>query len=225
MITTAKIIKYVDDYLLLLPDESISRKIFQTHVGNVEIRLNDGRSISADQRKKIFAIIRDIALWNGDDPEFIRQFMTWEFICKNNLKWFSLSDVDMTIAKEFINHLIEFCFLWNVQTRDTMLNHTDDIGKYLYHCLEYRKCAICNAHAEVHHVNRIGMGANREKVVHIGIEAIALCRKHHDEAHWGERDLFNRHYIYGIKLDDYLCKCLSLNYKAEEVRLILKLPE
>jgi hypothetical protein len=68
MITTAKIVRYINGQLLLEPSESIDRELLQKHVGTVEIRLNDGRRISADQRKKAFAIIRDIAIHTGYHP-------------------------------------------------------------------------------------------------------------------------------------------------------------
>lgn len=87
---------------------------------------------------------------------------------------------------------------------------TDDIGKYLYLCLENRRCAICNQPAEVHHVDRVGMGRDREAIVHVGLNAIALCRRHHEEAHRREKALFADYHIYGIKLDRHLCKVLNL---------------
>lgn len=213
MITTAKILQFDGTQLLLAPDEKLNREIIQKHIGSVELRLNDGRTISADQRKKIFALIRDISLWSGHDPEYLRQYMTWDFCSNYGSEWFSLSDVDMTTAKDFITYLITFCFEWDIPTKDTLLTQTDDIYKYLYLCLEHRKCAICNKHAEVHHVDRVGMGFDREQIVHIGLKAIALCHEHHIEAHERESDLFKEHFIYGIKLDEYLCKCLSLNTK------------
>ena len=214
MKTTAKILRYDGESLLLAPDEKIEREIIQKHIGSVELRLNDGRTISAEQRKKIFAIIRDISLYSGHEPEYLRQYMTWDFCSVSDSEWFSLSDVDMTTAKEFITYLITFCFEYDVPTKDTLLNQTDDISKYLYLCLEHRKCAICNKKAEVQHVDRIGMGADREKIVDVGLEAIAFCHEHHIEAHIREKELFKEFFIYGIKLDEYLCRCLSLNIKS-----------
>ena len=213
MITTAKILRYDGDQLIVAPNEKIGREILQKQIDTVEIRLNDGRSISAEQRRKIFALVRDIALWSGHEPEEIRSYLTWDFCCKNECEYFSLSDVDMTTARQFLNYLIDFAFTHSVPTKDTLLNQTDDIGKYLYYCLEHRKCAICNQPAEVHHVNRIGMGRDREKIVHIGLKAIALCREHHDMTHMDEKALFKKYFIYGIKLDKYLCNKLNLNTK------------
>lgn len=102
-----------------------------------------------------------------------------------------------------------------VPTKDSLLTQTDDIGKYLYLCLENRRCAICNQPAEVHHVDRVGMGRDREAIVHVGLNAIALCRRHHEEAHRREKALFADYHIYGIELDRHLCKVLSLNQKPK----------
>lgn len=217
-LVTARILQSNGNRLILEADEPIAREIIQKNISTVEVRLDDGRTISAAQRKKIFAIIRDIALWNGDAPEDLRYLLEWDFISQSRKKidWFSLSDVDMTTARLFIDYLIEFCFIHSVPTRDTLLNRTDDINKYLYLCLKYKRCAICNMPAEVHHVDRVGMGRDREKIVHIGLLAIALCRLHHTEAHKDEKKLFQENYVYGIRLDKYLCDRLSLNTKGRK---------
>lgn len=216
MIVNAAVISYNGHDLHLVPEEPIERELVQKNIQEVELRLNDGRTISNDQRKKVFAVIRDVSLWSGHDPEYLRQYFTWDFRGRTGLEPFSLSDVDMTTAREFLTYLIDFCFENNVPTKDTLLNQTDDIGKYLYLCLEHRKCAICNARAQVHHVDRVGMGRDREEIVHVGLRAIALCDKHHKAAHNGEQAFFERYHVYGIKLDEYLCNRLSLNTKERK---------
>lgn len=215
MIVTAKIEKLENGKLVLKPDVDISRFVAQKRPRRVEVRLDDGRTISADQRRKIFAIIRDISLWSGQEPEELRLYLEWDFCSRCLREWFSLSNCDMTTAREFITYLIQFCFHWGVPTKDSLLTQTDDIGKYLYLCLENRRCAICNQPAEVHHVDRVGMGRDREAIVHVGLNAIALCRRHHEEAHRREKALFADYHIYGIKLDRHLCKVLSLNQKPK----------
>lgn len=215
-ILTGEIISYDGEYLTVKPSIPIARELMKKQSESVELRLNDNRSISAEQRKKIFALIRDISSWNGDVPEYIRACMQFDFEIKNELGPFSLSNCDMTTAKEFINYLIDFCFEWNVPTRDSLLNRTDDINRYLYLCLEHRKCAVCNAKADVHHVTAVGMGRNRDEIIHIGMEAVALCRKHHNQAHAEGSRFFERYHIYGIKLDKYLCDVLNLRTKKKE---------
>lgn len=210
MIATAKIVGYDGEVLRVKPLVAIDRELLQKQVDSIEIRLTDGREISAEQRRKIFALVRDISDWCGEEPEYIRKFTSFEYRLQNGIEPFSLSNCDMSTAKEYISYLIDFCFNHCVPTRDTLLNRTDDIDKYLYSCLAYRKCAICNAKADVHHIDTVGMGRDRAEIIHLGMEAIALCREHHQEAHTKGQAFFDNYHIYGIKLDENLCKILNL---------------
>jgi hypothetical protein len=210
MIATARIVGYDGEILRVKPLSPIDRELLQKQVDEIEIRLTDGRKISADQRRKIFVLVRDISDWCGEEPEYIRKYLMFEFRITNGIKPFSLSDCDRTTAKDFISYLIDFCFNHCVPTRDTLLNRTDDINKYLYSCLAHRKCAVCNAKADIHHIDTVGMGRDRNKIIHLGMEAIALCRGHHEEAHKRGQAFFDDYHIYGIKLDENLCNILNL---------------
>ena len=129
MITTAKIKSYDGENLVVLPYVPLTREILQKRSSDVEIRLWDGREISPVQRRKIYATIRDVSAWSGHEPEELKQYFKWNFCSMDGRENFSLSDVDMTTAREFISYLIEFCFYNNVPTQDSMLDRTDDIGK------------------------------------------------------------------------------------------------
>ena len=62
-------INLLENSLEFIPDEDMNkivRVLEQREVFGAELRLNDGRKISAKQRKKIFSIIADISAWNGD---------------------------------------------------------------------------------------------------------------------------------------------------------------
>ena len=52
-----------------IPDKDISYYITDKKVKYGELRIDDGRHISALQRKKIYATIRDISDWTGYVPE------------------------------------------------------------------------------------------------------------------------------------------------------------
>ena len=199
-----------DGEKLTVKVDDVSRELLQKQVGEVEIRLDDGRTITAEQRRKAYAIIGDVARWSGHEPEDAKSWLKFYFMAQTGADAFSLSDTDVTTAREFIDYLIQFCFENNVPTRTPLLMQCDDIGKYLYRCLEQRRCAICNAPADVHHVDAVGMGRNRDKIIHEGMNAIALCRVHHNEAHARGRDFFNYYHVSGIKLDAYLCEKLNL---------------
>lgn len=213
MIVTAKIVGFDGEQLVIKPNSMIDRELLQKNVDLVEVRLVDGREISAEQRKKAYATLNEIAKWSGTPPEMVKDYLKFIFCGETGEKWFSLSDCTVSTAREFITYLINFCFRFGVPTQDSLLDRTDDISKYLYLCLEHRKCAICNARAEVHHIDTVGMGNNRNSINHIGKEAIALCRKHHREAHTKGKQFLDDNHIYGIKLDEYLCKKLKLRGK------------
>ena len=52
MITTAKIVGYDGDCLTLRPDGCIDNELLKKSVDKVEIRLVDGRTITAEQRAR-----------------------------------------------------------------------------------------------------------------------------------------------------------------------------
>ena len=211
MITVPGKIARAGGKTVIVPELAIDREITRQEIQMVEIRLFDGREISPEQRRKIFAIIGDIAWYSGHEPEYLRKLLTLEFVKDKGCEFFSLSNCEKSTATDFISWLIDFCFRWCVPTEDTLLMQADDIGKYLYSCLEHRKCAVCNAPADLHHVEAVGMGRDRGQIIHEGMQAMALCRKHHIEAHaMGQKSFDEKYHIYGIRLDAYLCGRLNL---------------
>lgn len=212
MTVTAKIIGYDGRNMIVVPDKPVETELLKRQVGKVEIRLNDGRMIKAEQRKRAYATLRDIAAWSGHAPEFLKEWFKYEYILRTGGEYFSLSDCSVTEAREYINTLVEFCLRYGVPVNEPMTERTDDINAYLYMCLFYRKCAVCGRAADVHHVtgSKIGMGADRNTVHNLGRNAIALCRIHHNAAHTAERKFFEDNHIYGIPLDEALCKKLNL---------------
>lgn len=176
------------------------------NITQCEIRLDDGRTISADQRKKIYALFRDISLWSGHEPDEVKALMKYEYIARTGAKYFSLSDTDMTTAREFLEFLIEFCISENVPTKDSLLSVTPDISRYLYCCLLHKKCCISGKKAELHHVDAVGMGRNRREIIHRGYRVMPLSRIYHTEAHCiGQKTFEDKYRVYGIRLTDELC--------------------
>ena len=203
------------DMVIHIPDD-IYERVVDKQITDVEIRLDDGRHISNEQRGKIFATLKDIALYTGDVPEYLRSILTYNYCTEAGLPIFSLSDCSIDVARGFINYLIEFVLFHNIPLSDIAINRTDDIDKYLYSCLKHRRCAITGlAGADIHHVtgSRVGMGHDRLKVNHNNLEIIALSREWHNKVHnEGETDVFEAYKIYGIKGDNILLDKLGLNY-------------
>lgn len=208
------------DLIIHIPNEKIRHKVSKYSDGekvDAEIRIDDGRSIRPDQRKKIFATLRDIATYTGDDPEYIRGIMLYDFCAINDVMPFSLSDCSVAIAREYLNYIIEFALMWNIPLRDRGIDRTDDIDKYLYFCIKHRVCAITGQPgADIHHVDNVGMGANRDKVDHTQHRLIALSRKWHNIVHEkGEEEIFKKNKVYGIKVDRETLKYIGI--KTSEI--------
>ena len=176
-----------------------------------ELRLNDGRIISVDQRKKVYATMRDISSWSGHVCDEIKAYMKYDFIAKTGCEYFSLSDCSMTMAREFLEFLIEFCIEHDVPTDESLLERSPDISRYIYCCIMNKKCCLSGRKAELHHVDAVGAGRNRKEIVHKGMRVLPLSRKFHTEAHTvGIETFCSKYHVFGIKLDDYLCEVWGL---------------
>jgi len=185
------------------------------------ILFDDNRHISSDQRKKTYAILNDISKWTGDfNVEITKDDMKVKFILNSHYdEWFSLSDCSVSLARDFISYLIEFCIEWGIPLHAHPHHLTEDIDKYIYACLINRVCAITGEpHADIHHVTgfRIGMGGNRNKVNHAKLEVIPLNRYWHNRVHQeGEEQIFKTFKIYGIKIK--AANLHKLGLKGEDV--------
>ena len=194
-----------------IPNESIDER-FLSEVMQGEVRINDGRRISSDQRKKIYALIKDISNHTGHHPEYLKEHMKYEFMAQEDREYFSLSNVDMTTARYFIESILEFCFEWEVPFATKTHELAKEVGNYLYLCLLHRSCAVCGKkRAHIHHVDAVGSGRNRNEVDHTQLRLIALCAEHHQETHtigWGT---FNKKYkVAGIKVNAQTIKRLGI---------------
>ena len=145
--------------------------------------------ISHEQRKKIYALLSDIAEHtdgitkdNRAEMEQFKKEKKLAFMDATGEPMFSLSDCKATVAHDFIEWLLFFAMEHDVPLKQeyTMVEMTD---RYFSYCISKRKCSVCQKPgADVHHVDAIGMGRNRAKYDDTGHRIIALCREHHQEA-------------------------------------------
>lgn len=187
---------------IFFPNLNLQEPIEAKKVRKCGVWIEDGRHITADQRKKAYATISDIAKYTGYLPEEAKQVMKYLHIVRTGCDEFSLSSCSIDTAREFINTLMDFAIEHGVPLDDLGINRTDDIGKYLYTCLKYKKCALCGDVGETHHWDAIGMGHDRKKVDDSNHRKICLCRKHHTLAHTIGQTRFQEEYkVYGIKFN------------------------
>lgn len=117
----------------------------------------------------------------------------------------------MTTARMFITYLIEFVLEFDVPLKMPLTEVCDDILKAVYACLMHKKCIVCGQKTELHHVDRVGMGGNRDDMIHIGMECLPLCSDHHREAHdHGDRALMDKYHLEPIKIDEKIARLYRL---------------
>lgn len=180
-----------------------------------EVRISDGRRISIEQRKHIYALLRDIADWSGYTLDDLKDIMKSEYCFVTGTPDFSLSDTDMTTARDFTEWLIDFCIQEDVPCKEPLIYRTSDINKLLYQSILNRKCAICGKKADIHEYDRVGMGRDRQDIVHIGQRVQPLCRIHHSECHFiGQQSFDDKYKLSYIKLNEELCKAIGWNTKT-----------
>lgn len=179
---------------------------FESKPLEVDFRIDDAEQrlrlsmISPEQRRKVYAILKDIADHIGDNLEAVKMNMKQMFLQVHGHEEFSLSNCSSDVASDFIAFLIAWCFMNAVFLKEHPKELIEDTELYLYLCLKYKKCVVCGKPADQHHVEAIGMGRDRTKHDDSQHRKIALCREHHSEAHTIGWDTFAaRYYVSGIK--------------------------
>lgn len=178
----------------------------------VSTLLTDGRQISPEQRKHIYATLRDIGLWTGFVDDEVKAVMKFEYIARTGAPYFSFSDCDMTTARAFLSFLLDFCIENGIPCYGSLLDRAPDIERYVYACIRHRVCCVTGAPgADIHHIDAVGAGRDREEIVHLGMRVLPLSREKHMEAHTMGRDSFLNHYhLTPVRLDKTLCEALGL---------------
>lgn len=133
-------------------------------------------------------------------------------------KLFSMHDCPESLASEFLDFLINIMLKEGIPVQGTLAEYSDDIGKYLYACLRHKKCAVCGRESDLHHVEHVGMGRNRDEIIHEGMEVMPLCRGHHGECHAIGQQTFNDKYHLerGVRLNAELCEIYNLKGEKHE---------
>ena len=182
----------------------------------------DSRPLSDKQRKACYALLREIGDFTGMGTDPTKEYMKIKFMAEElqetGDKIFSLSNAPMSLVCAFQRFLVRFILDWDIPCRFSLLEFVDDVSDYVYSCLVNKKCCVCGRHADLHHTDHVGMGRDRDEIIHEGMKALPLCREHHTECHTIGQQTFEDkyHLIHGIELDKTLCRMYGLKRRASE---------
>lgn len=184
------------------------------------IQMIDSRPLSDKQRRACYALLREIGSYTGMGTDRTKEYLKLKFLVEDldqtADRIFSLADAPMSLVCAFQRFLVHFILDWDIPCGFPLLDFVDDVPDYIYACLAARKCAVCGLRAELHHVDHVGMGRDREEIMHEGMEALPLCREHHNEAHTIGQQSFNLKYHIerGVELDNALCRIYRLKRRT-----------
>lgn len=183
---------------------------------SVSIDVEDGRSISPEQRRKVWALLNDYADFTGYNPLEMEAWVKAYYMAETGSDYFSLSDCSMSKATEFLNYVIDFGFANDIPWQTKHLDSIPSDYPLMMQCLKHRMCVICGKHADIDHEPPIGSGRNRNEIDNRRYKFFPLCRVHHTIRHDLGIDAFIDHYhIKPVKLDEAALISLKLNTKAD----------
>ena len=182
---------------------------------DVRVLWSDSRSISPDQRRKAWALMGEIAAYQGQSKEETYAEQKSAFTLKHleilQDGLFRLSTATVSQARAYITMLIDIVIENGIPTKEPLAALCEDISKYVYSCLVNKKCAVCGKKAELHHVDAVGMGFDRTQINHIGKRCLPLCREHHNEWHKiGGAAFESKYHLIPIKIDERIAKAYRL---------------
>lgn len=204
-----------------------SPEFVRQDIRDAVVFLQDGRRITPEQRRKAWALIGKVAAWAGykaSEKSSLNAELKRDFLLKRvddltakAIGAFSLSDVDVTTASMYISYLVDFVLENNVPTHQPITELCEDIQAAVYAAAIHKRCIVCGQKAELHHVDRVGMGGDRHNMCHIGLRALPLCRAHHGEAHQhGDTALMEKYHLEAVRIDEAIAKVYKLGKKEDK---------
>jgi len=192
----------------------------------VSLIASDENGVSAQQRKFAFALLHDI-WWSQvggywiETPETVKQhfYAMYEYYNSLDFGEFSLSAAKgtKTDTNQFINMLLDYAAIHDISLSVKPLNELEpqEISKWEYRCLMEKMCVVCGKKpSDLHHLDTVGSGMNRQHTNHLGHRAVQLCREHHNLAHsLGIETFMQRFKINGIKIDEKIAMAHGLNMR------------
>ena len=181
----------------------------------------DARPLSDRQRKMCYALLREISDYTGQDVHSAKEYLKLRFLAddfgETADRIFSLSNAPMSLVCAFQRYLVRFIVEYDIPCRVPLLEYVDDVPDYIYACLIAKKCCITGRPAELHHIDRVGMGRNRDDIIHEGMEVLPLCREMYREAHtMSDREFFEKYHLPGgVVMDKTLCRIYKVKARKE----------
>lgn len=216
-----------EEWIAIKPTEPLNLDHIETVSGSkdefyIDWELADRRKMRVRQRRLFFALINDIVQWSVMPQEYVKDMFYLQYSAYTG-KEISLADNSKTSVSDvnvLIDLVIDFMFEWNVPFKEGYKQLPREEQYFIYQCCRHRRCLVCGDYADIHHLDTVGMGMNRDHVDHTQKHVMPLCRTHHENYHQLGAEKFAELYhvpVNGIKLDAETLKKLGVkgNYESQ----------
>ena len=161
----------------------------------IEVRTVDPFLITDKQRRKIFALLKDIYNHFAQPLDYLRYMFQKQLEFLHGYEPISLSNCSRRQASELIELILDFIFANNIPIHKATSELMSNDKYFIYKSTINRICVVCGAkNADLAHYQAVGRGRNRNKIDHYGNKVLALCREHHQTQHDMGMDNFNAKY-------------------------------
>ena len=160
-----------------------------------DVIVSDPYKITDKQRRKVFAMIRDIFNHYGQPLDYLRYMFQKQLEFMKGYEPISLSNCSRQQASELIELILDFIFTHDIPMNKATSELMSNDKYFIYKSTINRICVVCGAkNADLAHYQAVGRGRNRNKIDHYGNKVLALCRFHHNQQHNMGMDSFNKKY-------------------------------
>ncbi len=158
-----------------------------------DVIVSDPYKITDKQRRKVFAMIRDIFNHYGQPMDYLRYMFQKQLEFMKGYEPISLSNCSRRQASELIDLILDFIFTNNIPIHKATSELMSGDKYFIYKSTINRICVVCGAeNADLAHYQAVGRGRNRNRIDHYGNKVLALCRFHHNQQHNKGMDSFNK---------------------------------
>lgn len=216
-----------EELIAIKPVEPLNLDHIETVSGSkdefyIDWELADRRKMRVRQRRLFFALINDIVQWSVMPQEYVKDMFYLQYSAYTG-KEISLADSSKTSVSDvnvLIDLVIDFMFEWNVPFKEGYKQLPREEQYFIYECCRHRRCLVCGDYADIHHLDTVGMGMNRDHTDHTKKHVMPLCRTHHENYHQLGAEKFAELYhvpVNGIKLDAETLKKIGIkgNYESQ----------
>jgi hypothetical protein len=204
---------------LTTPEQLNPLRIRQLAAGkqpSVSVEVEDGRKISPDQRRKIWALLNDYADYTGYNPLEMEAYTKAYFMAETGHEYFSMSNCSMSLASDYLTHVIDFGFDHDIPWKFKHIDSIPSAYPLMMQCLKHRICIICGKRAEIDHEPPIGRSGNRHHIDNRKYKFFPLCHEHHQIRHLkGIKWFMEFYHIKPVKLDEESLIALHMNSRKQ----------